>query len=120
MGSRPAEITLYVGGDSDGIITTGDRFMGTPVDTRTYSGGETRYFDVTALVNAVLSKGEFFAARLEATAAPDTLRPDEYYGGQFLPPSLEFTAGAAAIPEPGTLVLLAAGLAGISLRRRRA
>jgi len=117
-GSGPAQITLYAGNDASGTITTGDRFMGTPIDTFTYSGGELRTYDVTAAVNAALSSGQFFAVRLEATAPPSTL--NGYYGGSFLTPSLVADAGdAPSVPEPSSVLLLGAGLAAVTLKRRR-
>ncbi|WP_292917507.1 PEP-CTERM sorting domain-containing protein [Nitrosomonas sp.] len=114
-GSGPAEIKLYVGNDADGVISISDRFMGTAIDTFTYSGGEVRNFDVTALLNASLLSGQYFAARLEATVAPDDLTG--YYGGQFLIPSLEISP----IPEPETyaMLLVGLGLLGFSAKRRK-
>lgn len=114
-GSGPAEIKLYVGNDADGVISTSDRFMGVAVDTFTYSGGEVRNFDVTPWVNASLSSGQYFAARLEATVAPDDLV--SYYGGQFLTPSLEISP----VPEPETyaMFLVGFGLLGFAVRRRK-
>lgn len=113
-GSGPAEIKLYVGNDADGVISTSDRFMGSAIDTFTYSGGEVRNFNVTALVNAALSSGQYFAARLEATVAPGDL--SGYYGGQFLVPSLEISP----VPEPETyaMLLIGLGLLGFSAKRR--
>lgn len=113
-GSGPAEIKLYVGNDADGVISVSDRFMGVAVDTFTYSGGEVRNFDATAWVNAALSSGQFFAARLEATVAPDDLVG--YYGGQFLIPTLEISP----VPEPETyaMFLIGLGLLGFSAKRR--
>jgi hypothetical protein len=93
--------------------------MGTPIGTSIYSGGELRSYDVTALVNNALLSGQYFAARLEATAPPGTL--SGFYGGQFLVPSLDATAGAAAVPEPSTLLLFGMGGLGLiaKLRRRK-
>lgn len=113
-GSGPAEIVLYAGNDASGTITTADRFMGIAVDTFTYAGATPRSFDVTAQVNAALASGRFFAARLEATAAPGTLQ--SYYGGQFDVPSLDAVTGT--VPEPAVLVLFAGGLAGLARRLR--
>lgn len=113
--SGPAQISLYAGNDADGIISTTDRFMGTLVDTFTYSGGEVRNFDVTSFVNAALLSGEFFAVRLEATVSPGTL--SGYYGGQFGVPSLDATSGS--VPEPASLSLLGFGLAGLGFSRRK-
>ena len=117
-GSTATQITLYVGSDLSGTITTADRFMGSAVDTATYSGGELRTFDVTSLVNSALGSGRYFAARFEVTAAPGTL--NTYHGGNFLTPSLSYTVGA--IPEPETYALLLAGLGlmGVVARRRNA
>lgn len=114
-GSGPAEIKLYAGNDADGVISTSDRFMGSAIDTFTYSGGEVRNFDVTALVNAALSSGQYFAARLEATVAPGDL--SGYYGGQFLVPSLEISP----VPEPEAyaMFLVGLGLLGVAARRRK-
>ena len=114
-GSGPAQITLYVGNDADGAITVADRFMGTAVATSTFAGGELWTVDVTALVNAALASGQFFAARLEATAAPGTL--NGFYGGQFLAPSLDADIGRV-VPEPGTLALLGLAVAGLAASRR--
>ena len=49
-----------------------------PIDTFTYSGGELRSHDVTALLNAALLVSPYFAARLEATVPPGAL--GNYYG----------------------------------------
>ncbi len=119
-GSGAASITLYVGNDASGTITTSDRFMGTAIDTFSYSGGEVRTFDVTSYLNASLLSGEFFAARLEATASPSDLN-GLVSGGQFLTPSLDVATGSpdVAVPEPLTLSLFGAGLAGAVLMRRR-
>lgn len=106
--SEPAEISLYLGNDADGTISASDRFMGDPVDTFTYSGGELRNFDVTALVNKSLMSGQYFAARLEATAAPSTL--SGYYGGNFFTPSLSITT----VPVPGAAWLFGSGLVAIA------
>lgn len=112
--TRPAKITLYVGNDADGHITVDDRFMGTAVDTFTYTGGEVRNFDLTAYVNASLASGQYFAARLEATVAPTSLK--NYYGGNFFTPSLNATA--TAVPEPATLTIVGLGLAALAFTRR--
>jgi hypothetical protein len=103
-GSDPAEITLYAGNDTSGTISVDDRFMGTAVDTFTYSGGEIRNFDLTSLVNLALLNGQYFALRLEATASPDTL--SGYYGGQFATPSMTY----APVPVPGAIWLFGSGL----------
>lgn len=115
-GSAPAAITLYVGNDADGLITASDRFMGTSVDTSSYSGGELRTFDITSFVNTALGGGRYVAARFEVVAAPDTL--SGYHGGDFYTPSMSFTA---AVPEPETYAMLLAGLGlmGTLARRRK-
>jgi hypothetical protein len=115
--SPAADITLYVGSDADGIVTTADRFMGTAIDTFTYSGGELRTFDVTAHVNASLVGGRYFAARLEATVPPASL--SDYYGGLFDVPSLDASSEVSPIPEPGSMILLGTGLAGLRAWRKR-
>lgn len=117
--SSPAQITLYVGSDADGAVTTLDRFMGTAINTSLYSGGELFSIDVTSYVNAALSAGQFFAARFEVVTPPNEL--STYRGGKFQTPSVEFTQGAAGVPEPATWALLIGGfgLTGGALRRRR-
>jgi hypothetical protein len=106
--SGPAEISLYLGNDADGMIFASDRFMGDRVDTFTYLGGEIRNLDVTALVNKSLMSGQYFAARLEATAAPSTL--SGYYGGNFFTPSLAITT----VPVPAAAWLFSSGLVAIA------
>jgi PEP-CTERM motif len=114
-GSTPTQITLYLGNDASGTITTADRFMGTAANTATYAGGELRTFDVTSFVNASLGSGRYFAARFEVTAAPGTLAG--YHGGNFLTPSMTYVAGA--IPEPETYAMLLAGLGLMAVVTRR-
>lgn len=112
-GSGPAEIELYVGTDSDGVITTGDRFEGTMFDTFTYSGGELRTYDVTAAVNAALGIGRYFMARLEVTADPSLL--SDYHGGLFMDPSMTMSP----VPEPASWAALGLGFAAALRRRAR-
>ena len=119
--SGPSQITLYVGSDADGAVTTSDRFMGTAINTATYSGGESVSFDVTSFVNAALASNQFFAARFEVDAAPGTLTG--YSGGQFGDPSVRFNDPRnGGVPEPASWALMIGGfgLAGTALRRRRA
>jgi hypothetical protein len=111
--SGPASISLYAGTDTDGIITPGDRFMGTAIDTFVYSVGVSRTFDVTAWVNAALAGGQYFAVRLEANVAPGDLTG--FYGGQFEAPSLD----ASSVPEPSTIYGLMLGLGAIALAKRK-
>lgn len=113
-GSSAAEISLYVGSDSDGVITTGDRFMGTLADTSIYSGGESLDFDITSFVNTALLSGQYVAARFEVTADPSTL--SGYHGGQFSGPTLTYEV--ADVPEPASIALLGLALAGIGFRRK--
>jgi hypothetical protein len=89
--------------------------MGSLVDTSTYSGGESRTFDITAFVNAALASGPFVAARFEDTANPATLT--QYQGGEFLTPSLTFTT--SAVPEADSLALLGLGVAALAIARRK-
>ena len=110
-GSQPAEITLYLGSDDDGVITVDDRFVGTAIDTRTYTDLTTNRIDVSAIVNDLLSDGPFIAARLEATAAPGTL--SDYYGGRFFEPTM------TTLPEPGTALLFVMGALTLQLGGRR-
>lgn len=118
--SSAAQITLYVGNDADGAVTTLDRFMGTAINTSIYGGGELFSIDVTSYVNAALSAGQFFAARFEVNTPPGDLTG--YRGGNFLTPSVTFTQGTAGVPEPTSWALMISGfgLAGAALRRRRA
>lgn len=120
-GSAPASISLYVGSDADGSISTADRFMGTSIDSFVYSTSVSRSFDVTDAVNAALGGGQYFAARLEAATPPASLPGGLYSGGQFAVPSLEATSGSVPqpVPEPGTLMLVATGALGLLRARRR-
>jgi hypothetical protein len=113
--SSPTEISLYVGSDSDGLITTADRNMGALADTFVFSGGETFDFDITSLVNSALLSGQYVAARFEVTAAPGSLT--SYHGGNFLVPSMIFET--SSVPEPASIVLLGLGLAGIGFSRKK-
>jgi len=115
LSSGTAQIGLYGGNDVDGIISVNDRFNGSFIGISSFSGGETWSLDVTALVNASLGSGQYFAARLEAVLPPSAL--SGHYGGQFFAPSLEISP----VPEPETYAMLLAGLGilGFSLRRKK-
>lgn len=116
-GSGPAQITLYVGHDADGAITTADRFVGTAVNTFTVAGGEVLNFNVTGAVNAALASGQYVAARLEATVPPTAL--GDYYGGNFVTPTMTYTAGVVPEVDAAVMVLCGMGVLGGLLARRR-
>lgn len=113
-GSGAAQISLYAGNDTDGLISVNDRFNGSFVAVSSFSGGETWSVDVTSLVNSSLGSGQYFAARLEAVLPPSIL--SGYYGGQFFAPTLEISP----VPEPETYAMLLAGLGllGFTMRRK--
>ncbi|KPP84841.1 MAG: putative extracellular protein [Rhodobacteraceae bacterium HLUCCA08] len=120
-GSGPTSITLYTGIDTDGVITTLDRFMGIALDSYVYGSAVSRMIDITAEVNASLTTGDDFAIRLEVDAAPGTF--SGFAGGQFATPTITYETGVAAVPLPAGLPLLGGGLLvlfGWNRRKQRA
>jgi PEP-CTERM motif len=117
----PGTIGLYWSGDAFATPITrfdqspGSNFVNSVVDLSALP-------DLTGSVEFRLAQIGSTSANGGATGASGTFRLTGYFNDSGFDRNLQFTGSVAAIPEPGTYGLMAAGLAamGLFIRRRQA
>ena len=81
----------------------------------TFGAGAGVYsIDITALINATLGGPAFIGFGFSVDP-----HPQQAFFAMSAAPAINFTAAAAPIPEPSTVLLMGSGLAGLAVLRRR-
>jgi hypothetical protein len=117
-GQGSLQIDIYTGNMSGGIFTQQDHQTITYTDTRGYSASPLiPYIEFSATLTVDHGAGTDFTNYVKVVLASPTSTGNTIYFDD-----ISLKSGAAATPEPGTLVLLAAGLLGLlayAWRKRR-